>query len=429
MRLDWYCRSLNKIYMVAGMVLAQQVFLQHCALSWILPATRLQRGGGLLSPSSPLLYHYLSRRQLPLHSTLATSLTSSSSPGRSAEEIASEILGDADALTQQSRRNFGGIEYFDTSVDQRFRTLFVLGGPGSGKGTQSEYMLQNFPVAHFSVGELLRNVPADSPHKTTIEEYLVAGKIVPVEMSLALLKSAMEQARESMGQQILFLVDGFPRNYDNLSGWCRSMGTEASLESVLVYQCPLNVLEERVLERAKHSGRSDDNLASVHKRFQTFETETCPAIDVLRSVAKQSSIHRWDVVDIDGNRPLEQVWESTQDVLKQLVRDDVLTANVQLLESIESRNIEAYERLSDAAMFDDDEVAKVFNKQEHGIPNSTTIANAKVEVITGKQVSVCYERRLDDESVIEEKRFWSHKGANGWRHVHFVRKPVELMET
>jgi UMP-CMP kinase len=294
---------------------------------------------------------------------------------------------------------------------------------GSGKGTQSALMEQNYPVAHFSVGELLRNVPIDSPHKATIDASLVSGRIVPVEISLSLLKAAMESAPI---KNALFLVDGFPRNFDNLSGWCRVMSDVAVLESVLVYQCPLSVLQRRILERARVSGRSDDNIESVQKRFRTFESETVPVVDVLRSISQgcPAEQQRWSVIDIAADRSLEDVWSSTQKVLDQLIISDVLTANAALLTAVETNDVPTYERLCNATFFVGKDVATVMNQQEGKIDNDLIVQNVEIEVVTGRQVSVSYDRRFND-ALIREKRFWSYEGSVGWRNVHFVRTPTD----
>jgi UMP-CMP kinase len=315
---------------------------------------------------------------------------------------------------------------FQSTGAQTLAYLYLAYYQGAGKGTQSTLMEENYPVAHFSVGELLRNVPESSPHKTTIEASLVAGQIVPVEISLALLKASME-ASAKHNKQTLFLVDGFPRNFDNLSGWCRIMGDAAVLESVLVYQCPLAVLRERILQRAKDSGRADDNLESVKKRFGTFESETVPVVDTLRSLARDSPIEhrRWSVADIAGDRPLQDVWKSTQQVLNELIVSDILTANSALLDAIQMGDTKAYESLCDANFFIGQDTVAVMSQQEGVVTNlrSSRVEQAQVDVISGKQVAVSYNCVLDGELILE-KRFWTHQGPAGWRNVHFARTPA-----
>jgi UMP-CMP kinase len=283
-------------------------------------------------------------------------------------------------------------------------------------------MEQNYPVAHFSVGDLLRNIPENSPHKATVDASLIAGQIVPVDISLSLLKAAMES---TPNKHTLFLVDGFPRNFDNLSGWCRVMSPVAALESVLVYQCPLPVLQDRILERAKLSGRSDDNIESVKKRFRTFESETVPVVDILRSISQSCSLEkkRWSVIDIAADRPMDDVWQSTQQVLQQLIISDVLTANEALLTAVRTNDVHAYQHLCDAAFFEDKDVATVMNQQEGKTDGTTGVVRAEIEVVAGRQVNVSYDIWLDNV-LVREKRFWSHQGNAGWRNVHFVRTPI-----
>jgi len=332
-------------------------------------------------------------------------------------QLAKSALGDNTAAW-----DFGGLKYYNTAGDNRFRCLFILGGPGSGKGTQSELMEEHYPMtAHFSVGELLRHVPDDSPHKAVIDEKLVAGQIVPVEISLALLKAAM-QGTTSKGPQALFLVDGFPRNFDNLAGWCRVMQGVAVLQAVLVYQCPLAVLQQRVLDRGQ--GRSDDNLESVKKRFATFEQQTVPVIDTLREVAASGA--RWNVVDIAGDKSLDDVWVSTQQVLNELILDDVLTANAALLKAVQGNDLEAYRALVDDEFFaqEDLDPAQVMRQQEGGkLGEAIDVQLAQLDVISGKEVAVSYNRQLDGVW-LREKRFWTYQGVSGWRNVHFQRTPV-----
>lgn len=77
-----------------------------------------------------------------------------------------------------------------------------------------------------------------------------------------------------------FLIDGFPRNKDNLDGWTRKMADKVRLQFVLVFECSEEVCVDRCLSRgAAGSGRSDDNLESLKKRFQTFFSDSLPIIE------------------------------------------------------------------------------------------------------------------------------------------------------
>jgi len=164
--------------------------------------------------------------------------------------------------------------------------VFVLGGPGAGKGTMCELAEVQLGWTHLSTGELLRaERQAGGPNAAIIEEFINAGKLVPNEITVALLKHAMEKAIRKTGRKN-FLVDGFPRSLANLDAWYEIFGREVELPKMLYFVCPYAVLEQRILGRAKWSGRSDDNIESVKLRFDTFEAETLPTVERFKSEHK-----------------------------------------------------------------------------------------------------------------------------------------------
>lgn len=148
--------------------------------------------------------------------------------------------------------------------EEPFRVVFVLGGPGAGKGTQCELLSKNHGWAHLSAGDLLRaerTKEGGSPLADIINANISAGKIVPSEITTQLIKNAMVELRTNKGQ-IKFLIDGFPRSEGNVDAWKEVVGDEAVLECVLFFECPYDILTSRLLERGKTSGRSDDSLVS-----------------------------------------------------------------------------------------------------------------------------------------------------------------------
>ncbi|XP_014675214.1 PREDICTED: UMP-CMP kinase-like [Priapulus caudatus] len=154
--------------------------------------------------------------------------------------------------------------------------VFVLGGPGSGKGTQCEKIVKEFGYVHLSAGDLLRQERAKpgSLIGEMIEGHIRNGTIVPVEVTCSLLDKAMQDHGG-----LNFLIDGFPRNKDNLEGWNKAMSDKTRLHFVLFFDCPDEVCIERCLGRgAAGSGRSDDNAESLKKRVVTFVTSSLPII-------------------------------------------------------------------------------------------------------------------------------------------------------
>ena len=178
--------------------------------------------------------------------------------------------------------------------------VFVLGGPGTGKGTMCELAESQLGWTHLSTGNLLRTeLEAGGPSAATIGEYINAGKLVPNEIVMTLLKDAMEHITRTTGRNN-FLLDGFPRSLTNLEGWYEIFGRDAELPKMLYFECPYEVLEKRVLGRAKYSGRSDDNVESMKLRFDTFKAETLPTVELFKGKNK--------CVEIDTSQDRQAVY-------------------------------------------------------------------------------------------------------------------------
>jgi len=197
------------------------------------------------------------------------------------------------------------------AVDVRPRVLFVLGGPGAGKGTQCANICDNFPEwFHISAGDCLRAERKDPTSKDgeLINNFIKEGKIVPVEITVKLLQKAMAKAQEDGKRS--FLIDGFPRNLDNVQGWERVVGDSANVLGVLFFQADEKEMETRLLGRGETSGRVDDNLESIRKRFKTYEKETMPIVDRYK---KEGKVH-----NIDGMGPVDEVWGQTRFRIQQI---------------------------------------------------------------------------------------------------------------
>jgi UMP-CMP kinase len=165
----------------------------------------------------------------------------------------------------------------------------------AGKGTQCARLVADYGYVHLSAGDLLRaEREAGGPVGDMINEFIREGKIVPVEVTVNLLRKAMVASGA-----LRFLVDGFPRNINNLEGWQSVMGRDAVVDGVLVYDCPESIMEARLLERGKTSGRTDDNLESIKKRFSTHVRETAPVIQYFADLGK--------VRIIEANAAVEKV--------------------------------------------------------------------------------------------------------------------------
>ncbi|CAI2338782.1 unnamed protein product [Caenorhabditis sp. 36 PRJEB53466] len=179
--------------------------------------------------------------------------------------------------------------------------VFVLGPPGSGKGTICAKIQKNLNYVHLSAGDLLRaeRQREGSEFGALIEGHIRNGTIVPVEITCSLLENAMKASGDVKG----FLVDGFPRNENNLSGWNKQMAGKANVQFVLFLSCPVPICIERCLNRGQ--GRTDDNKESLKKRVETYNQQTFPIIEHF----EKNGLVR----EVKSERPVDEVYN---DVVK-----------------------------------------------------------------------------------------------------------------
>lgn len=161
---------------------------------------------------------------------------------------------------------------------QKVTVVYILGGPGSGKGTQSEYLVRDYGFVHLSAGDLLREEQdnKNSQYGQLIKDYIKDGLIVPMEITVKLLSNAIEDKLGGDGTG-KFLVDGFPRKLDQALFFEQSVCVS---KCTLFLDCPEDVMRERLLNRGKTSGRADDNEESIIKRFRTFVETSMPVVDL-----------------------------------------------------------------------------------------------------------------------------------------------------
>ncbi|OEL15792.1 UMP-CMP kinase 1 [Dichanthelium oligosanthes] len=165
---------------------------------------------------------------------------------------------------------------------KKITLVFVLGGPGSGKGTQCSKIVKHFGFTHLSAGDLLR-------------------KLVPSELIVKLLLKAMLQSGNDK-----FLIDGFPRNEDNRQAFESIISIEP--EFVLFIDCSKEEMERRILNR--NQGRDDDNVDTIRRRFEVFQESTLP---VVQYYEKRGKLRR-----VDGAKSADAVFEDVKAIFTQL---------------------------------------------------------------------------------------------------------------
>jgi len=186
--------------------------------------------------------------------------------------------------------------------------LFVLGGPGAGKGTQCANLVRDYHFTHLSAGDLLRTEQdrKGSEFGDLIKSYIKDGKIVPMEVTVQLLENAMtdvvEKSKDKTGK---FLIDGFPRKMDQA---LKFEETVCPSKFVLFFDCPEEEMQKRLLKRGETSGRSDDNAESIKKRFKTFVETSMPVVEFFKE--KNRLIH------VSATKTPDEVYAETKEKLE-----------------------------------------------------------------------------------------------------------------
>lgn len=218
------------------------------------------------------------------------------------------------------------------------KVLFVLGGPAAGKGTQCIKLSNEYGMKHLSAGELLREeIVTGSSNGQLIASYLKEGKIVPVQITLDLLREKIQGVECNR-----FLVDGFPRNFDNVQGWESCMSEVCDVEGVMFIDCPEAELERRLLSRGESSGRSDDNIVTARKRFATFKEATMPVVAYYESKNK--------LMRISGDQVVEKVFTDMKAAVVPFIEKEILDLTSQLLKAICDKDWDTYSNMCDPSL-------------------------------------------------------------------------------
>lgn len=202
------------------------------------------------------------------------------------------------------------------------KVVFVLGGPGSGKGTQCAKIVDTFGFVHLSAGDLLRaEINSGNENGTMIQNMIKEGKIVPAEVTVKLLEKAMKESDNDK-----FLIDGFPRNLDNRRCFDEVTGIEPQF--ILFFECPEEVMEKRLLGR--NQGRVDDNIETIRKRFKVFIESSLPVVSHYEECGK---VHK-----IDATKNPDEVFETIKPLFQNFKQKDSGIEG-ELVEAIKKHNL------------------------------------------------------------------------------------------
>jgi adenylate kinase len=188
--------------------------------------------------------------------------------------------------------------------------LVIFGAPGSGKGTQSAKLIDEYGLYHISTGEVLRGHIARGTELGKIaDSYISKGQLIPDELMISILADVLStEAADKKG----VIFDGFPRTIpqaEALSNLLKEHNTE--LHAVIGLEVPEDELMERMIKRGKETGRADDNPETIANRLKVYHTQTSPLKEYYLKEGKYIRINGSGVVDEIFNEIAKGVEKAT----------------------------------------------------------------------------------------------------------------------
>ena len=179
--------------------------------------------------------------------------------------------------------------------------IILFGPPGSGKGTQSEKLVQQYQLKHLSTGDLLRSeIAAKTDLGMAAKGFMNEGKLVPDEVVIGMIDSCIDANSSAKG----FLFDGFPRTVAQAKALDELLAKKSSsISTVLFLQVNEEELIKRLVKRGETSGRADDANPEVQKKRQeVYKNETLPVSDYYKQFNK--------VVNVVGEGSIDDIFGS-----------------------------------------------------------------------------------------------------------------------
>ncbi|WP_221658232.1 adenylate kinase [Bacteroides salyersiae] len=167
--------------------------------------------------------------------------------------------------------------------------IVIFGAPGSGKGTQSERIVEKYGINHISTGDVLRaEIKNGTELGKTAKGYIDQGQLIPDELMVDILASVFDSFKDSKG----VIFDGFPRTIpqaEALKVMLKERGQDISV--MIDLDVPEDELMTRLIKRGKDSGRADDNEETIKKRLVVYNTQTAPLKEFYKGEGKYQHIN------------------------------------------------------------------------------------------------------------------------------------------
>ena len=177
--------------------------------------------------------------------------------------------------------------------------IALFGAPGAGKGTQSKMLVEKYDLSYVSTGDALRKEISDGTELgKRIKNIMDSGQLVSDEIVVEIIENIIAN---NTRKGILF--DGFPRNVTQAETLDKLLAKyNTKLLCMISLDVPREELIRRMLERAKISGRSDDNEDTIKNRLREYENKTLPVADYY----KQKNLY----VPVNGFGDIQEISRS-----------------------------------------------------------------------------------------------------------------------
>ena len=175
--------------------------------------------------------------------------------------------------------------------------IVIFGGPGSGKGTQSERIAKKYGILHISTGEVLRDhIERKTDLGKVADSYISQGMLIPDQLMLKVLEHELDTHASAASAGVIF--DGFPRTLLQAQQLDRMLAARGTgLSAVLGLEVNDKELTERMLRRGAETGRADDNERTIRSRIAVFHKQTAPLRDYYSSTGRYLPINGEGTVD------------------------------------------------------------------------------------------------------------------------------------
>lgn len=186
--------------------------------------------------------------------------------------------------------------------------LVIFGGPGSGKGTQSDLLIEEYGLFHISTGAVLRDQISRGTELGKIaDSFISGGNLIPDDLMVSILGKTIDENTDKITKGVIF--DGFPRTIEQAKALTTLLGERGmKLNAVIGLEVEDEELTKRLIKRGQDSGRSDDNAETIKKRLEVYHNQTSPLKDFY--------INENLYIPIKGNGTIEEIFTNIKSAIE-----------------------------------------------------------------------------------------------------------------